>query len=104
MAIKILESTAKELFDAMKGAFKKNALTMAAAGVLKGGLYELKESVSADTYGGAPLLGVKGACLVGHGSSNETAIKNGILTTARTISMGVSELIAQTAASSATNR
>lgn len=104
VAIKILESTAKELFGAMKGVFRKNVLTMAVAGVLKGGLYELKDSVSPDTYGGAPLLGVKGACLVGHGSSNETAIKNGILTTARTISMGVSELIAQTAATSATNR
>lgn len=96
VAIKILESTASELFRAMKGTFKKNVATTLAAGVLKGGLYELKDSISPDTYGGAPLLGVAGACLVGHGSSNETAIKNGILTTARTVSMGVSELIAQT--------
>ena len=96
VTIKTLESTAKELFGAMKGVFKKNIVTTLAAGVLKGGLYELKDSVSPDTYGGAPLLGVAGACLVGHGSSNETAIKNGILTTAKTISLGVSDLIAQT--------
>jgi glycerol-3-phosphate acyltransferase PlsX len=29
-------------------------------------------------YGGAPLLGVRGVCIVGHGSSNEKAIMNGI--------------------------
>ncbi len=29
-------------------------------------------------YGGAPLLGIKGICIVGHGSSNATAIKNAI--------------------------
>ena len=39
---------------------------------------------------------VKGACLVGHGSSNETAIKNGILVAARTVRLDVSGIIAQT--------
>ena len=29
-------------------------------------------------YGGAPLLGVRGVCIVGHGSSNDRAIMNGI--------------------------
>ena len=53
--------------------------------------------MSADTYGGAPLLGVKGACIVGHGSSNATAVKNGVLTSAQLVREHVSELIAQTA-------
>ncbi|MEG0503965.1 MAG: phosphate--acyl-ACP acyltransferase, partial [Raoultibacter sp.] len=53
---------------------------------------------SPDTYGGAPLLGVKGACIVGHGSSNPTAIKNGIHTTAKIVRTGVSDLIAKTVA------
>jgi glycerol-3-phosphate acyltransferase PlsX len=29
-------------------------------------------------YGGAPLLGVRGICIIGHGSSNDRAIYNGI--------------------------
>jgi glycerol-3-phosphate acyltransferase PlsX len=29
-------------------------------------------------YGGAPLLGVRGVCIVGHGSSTDRAIMNGI--------------------------
>ena len=31
-----------------------------------------------DTYGGAPLLGVRGACVVAHGRSNRTAVFNAI--------------------------
>jgi glycerol-3-phosphate acyltransferase PlsX len=29
-------------------------------------------------YGGAQLLGVRGVCIIGHGSSNDRAIYNGI--------------------------
>ena len=104
VALKVIEATASELFGAMKGVFRKNVLSTLAAGILKGGLYELKDSISPDTYGGAPLLGVAGACLVGHGSSSEKAIQSGILTTARTVSLQVSELIAQTVRPAQANR
>lgn len=50
---------------------------------MKGPLGALKEKMSPDTYGGTPLLGVKGSVIVGHGSSNETAVKNGIAVAAR---------------------
>ena len=60
---------------------------------VKDGLKGLKNQVSPDTYGGAPLLGVKGACIVGHGSSSSVAVENGVLTTARVVRQGVSEII-----------
>ena len=37
-----------------------------------------KKRLDYSEYGGAPLLGVRGVCIVGHGSSNEKAIMNGI--------------------------
>lgn len=101
VCLKTIEGTAKMLFGELKGVFKKNAITGLAAMAVKGGLSRLKQSVSADTYGGAPLLGVKGACLVGHGSSNETAIKNGVLMAAKIVRTGVSELIAESIGSEA---
>ena len=101
VCLKTIEGTAKILFGELKGVFKRNALTGLAALAVKGGLSQLKQSVSADTYGGAPLLGVKGACLVGHGSSNETAIKNGVLMAAKIVRTGVSELIAESIGSEA---
>jgi glycerol-3-phosphate acyltransferase PlsX len=39
---------------------------------------EFKKRVDYSEYGGAPLLGVKGVCIVTHGRSNANAIKNAI--------------------------
>jgi glycerol-3-phosphate acyltransferase PlsX len=39
---------------------------------------DFKKRLDHTEYGGAPLLGVKGACFVTHGSSNANAIKNAI--------------------------
>jgi glycerol-3-phosphate acyltransferase PlsX len=42
------------------------------------GLKELKTRYEYAEFGGAPLLGIKGACIICHGSSDERAIKNAI--------------------------
>lgn len=96
VCLKTIEGAASVLFKSIKEVMMKNAMTKLGALTLKGGLGELKNNLSADEYGGAPILGVKGVCLVGHGSSNETAIKNGILVAARTVRLDVSGIIAQT--------
>lgn len=97
VCLKTIEGTSRVLFKTLKDIMMKSAVTKLGALALKGGLADLKRQVSADTYGGAPLLGVKGACIVGHGSSNATAVKNGVLTSAQLVREHVSELIAQTA-------
>lgn len=97
VCLKTIEGTSKVLFKTLKDIMMKSAVTKLGALALKGGLADLKRQVSAGTYGGAPLLGVKGACIVGHGSSNATAVKNGVLTSAQLVREHVSELIAQTA-------
>lgn len=79
VCIKTIEGTSKVLFHAIKDAMMSSTKAKLGALAVKGSLKGLKDSVSPDTYGGAPLLGVKGACIVGHGSSNATAIKNGVL-------------------------
>lgn len=94
VCLKTIEGTSKTLFKALKEIFYSSTITKLGALTIKGGLKELMEQVSPDTYGGAPLLGVKGACIVGHGSSNAIAIKNGIHTTARIVRTDVSGLIA----------
>ncbi len=102
VCLKSIEGTAKTLFKALKSTLAEGGLsTKLGALAVKGSLKELAQSVSADTYGGAPLLGVKGACVVGHGSSNALAVQNGILTTARIVREQVPETIEQAVASSA---
>jgi glycerol-3-phosphate acyltransferase PlsX len=39
---------------------------------------DFKRRLDYSEYGGAPLLGVRGVCIVGHGSSNDKAVMNGI--------------------------
>lgn len=96
VCLKTIEGTSKTLFRTLKAIMLKSFLTKLGALSIKGGLKQLMEQVSPDTYGGAPLLGVKGACVVGHGSSSALAVKNGVLTTAGIARAGVSEIIAQT--------
>jgi len=46
-------------------------------------------------FGGAPLLGVDGICIICHGSSGERAIKNAMLLAAKEIESGLNKLIVQ---------
>jgi len=46
-----------------------------------------------ENYGGTPILGVNGAVMIGHGISNDKAIKNMLLHTAEVIEAKLSEKI-----------
>ena len=96
VCLKTIEGTSKVLLSELKSIMKTSLLTKLGAATMMGGLRGLMDKVNPDAYGGAPLLGVKGACIVGHGSSTAEAIKNGVITTAQTVRQQVSELIAQT--------
>ena len=56
---------------------------------------DFKKRLDYSEYGGAPLLGVKGVCIVGHGSSNSNAIKNAIRVAAEFANSQVNAKIAQ---------
>ncbi len=44
----------------------------------KSALTNFRKRLDHSEYGGAPLLGVRGGCIIGHGSSNANSIKNAI--------------------------
>ena len=95
VTLKTIEGTSKALFSALKGVMTSSLKAKMGGLALKNDLKALKDSISADTYGGAPLLGVAGICLVGHGSSNATAIENGVLASADMVRKDVAGLIAE---------
>lgn len=103
VCLKTIEGTSKTLFKALKDIMLRTPITKVGALTIKGGLKDLMVQVSPDTYGGAPLLGVRGACIVGHGSSSALAVKNGVLTTAGIVRTKVSEIIAQTVSETASS-
>lgn len=93
VALKSVEGTSKMLFTLLKQAFMSSTGSKLGAMLLKGSLKDLKRKVSPDTYGGSPLLGIDGVCMVGHGSSNATAVCNGILSGCREVRAHVGDKI-----------
>jgi len=93
IALKTIEGTASVLFDQLKSILTASLARKLAASVIKPGLRDLKRSLSADEVGGAPLLGLKGSCIIGHGSSNARAIENGITVTASCVRERVPKII-----------
>src|SRR5271155_694266 len=59
-------------------AFKSTVTSQVGALLSQKAFKEWKKRLDYSEYGGAPLLGVRGVCIVGHGSSNEKAVMNGI--------------------------
>ena len=56
-------------------------------------LNDIRKRVDASEYGGAPLLGINGTCIIGHGSSTPKAIKNAIHMAQRFVEERVSQRI-----------
>jgi glycerol-3-phosphate acyltransferase PlsX len=78
IALKISESFAEMIEAALKGAFTRNTRSKMGYLLLKPSLALLKQKMDYAEYGGAPLLGVNGTCIIAHGASSAKAIKNAI--------------------------
>jgi glycerol-3-phosphate acyltransferase PlsX len=58
-------------------------------------LHKLVHTYDYSEYGGAPLLGIDGICIICHGSSGERAIKNALSLAARLARAGINKLIVE---------
>ena len=100
VALKLLEGTSRILLGQVKIAMTGNAVSTLAAAVLKPAMMRLKKRLDPDTYGGAPLLGIDGISIIGHGSSNARAVANALRVAASAARGGLTETIAAAVASS----
>jgi glycerol-3-phosphate acyltransferase PlsX len=57
----------------------KSFFNMLKLGLIKSSLKNILKDFDYQEYGGVPLLGVNGICIIGHGSSTAKAIKNMVL-------------------------
>ncbi len=71
--LKTWESLATFITTMLKNELKQSPMRMGGALLAKGAFDALKARMNPDTYGGAPLLGVRGNILKAHGSSNRHA-------------------------------
>lgn len=77
--LKLTEGLAWNILKLLKQKFTSGTIPKMGALLLSGKLKELRAEFDYSEYGGAPILGVKGAVVKMHGSSNANAVKNTII-------------------------
>ncbi|MBQ8134062.1 MAG: phosphate acyltransferase PlsX [Clostridia bacterium] len=91
---KMYEGAAKEIVGMFKGVFYKSLKTKLAALMLKKEIYELKQYLDYNRYGGAVVMGVNKPVFKAHGSANEVAIAAAIRSAADFAKTGAISIIA----------
>ena len=93
VALKISESLAEALQEFLKRHLKSNPMGLLGLLLLRSSFKRFKKEVDYSEYGGAPLLGVNGAVIIGHGRSNMNAIKNAIRVAKEEVELNFKERI-----------
>jgi len=93
VALKTSEGLTKLVRDMLKQSLNTTATAQVGALLSRKAFNAFKKRLDPSEYGGAPLLGVRGVCIIGHGSSNERAIFNGIRVAAEFAQAGINERI-----------
>ncbi len=78
VVLKSSESMASAIGQWLKEALSKDALRQFGALLAKNAFRDLKAISNYEEFGGAPLLGINGVCIIGHGASSPKAVKNAI--------------------------
>jgi len=78
IALKICEGLAMEVVKFLRKTYKSSWASQIGYLLSKGAMKGIKQTMDYSEYGGAPLLGVRGVCVIGHGRSNANAMKNAI--------------------------
>ncbi|MDE2179301.1 MAG: phosphate acyltransferase PlsX [candidate division NC10 bacterium] len=95
IALKVIESAAEFFTLLLKEELAKGLAGMAGALLARGAFKRFKKLVDYTEYGGAPLLGVRGVCIISHGRSTAKAIKNAFRAAAECVENRVIEHITE---------
>jgi glycerol-3-phosphate acyltransferase PlsX len=95
VALKTIEGALTSFASTVLSVFETSEETRKAGEVLMGPLMEAVAPYVPDNTGGAILLGVKGVCVISHGSSSATAITNAVRVAAEAVTSGTIEQLAE---------
>jgi glycerol-3-phosphate acyltransferase PlsX len=95
IALKICEGLAMEIIKFLRRTYKTSLASQVGYLLSKGAFKGIKRTMDYSEYGGAPLLGVRGVCVISHGKSNANAMKNAIRVAAGLARARVNEKIEQ---------
>jgi glycerol-3-phosphate acyltransferase PlsX len=78
VALKTSEGVGRFVRDVLRESLTRTVTAQVGALLSRKAFNEFRRRLDYREYGGAPLLGVRGVCIIGHGSSNDRAIFNGV--------------------------
>ena len=93
LVLKTAEGTASTISYFLKDYIRKSPIAITGALLMRKVFKLLKKETDYAEEGGAPLIGIKGCAIVGHGKSNPKAIKNAIFQAIRYVDTGVNQHI-----------
>jgi glycerol-3-phosphate acyltransferase PlsX len=93
--LKTCESIAVAIFKWLKHEFQRSKWRMAGAYLARHAFKDIKNKTNYEEYGGSPLLGVNGICIIAHGASSPLAIKNALRVAAESIEQQVNPHIVE---------
>ena len=97
--LKLAEGAASFFRDTLRESFEHAAPLSKVGGLLSKPVFNaMRERLNYENYGGAPLLGVRGNCIVAHGRSSRNAIASAIRAAAAEVNEDVIGKIAQSVA------
>lgn len=78
VALKVSEGLVDVIKQILKESLNATITRQVGAVLAKNGFAELRRRTDYSEFGGAPLLGIRGVCIICHGRSNANAMKNAI--------------------------
>ena len=78
VVLKASEALGEMVGNMLKTEVTRTATRKMGALILKGAFADIRKRMDYSEYGGAPLLGVNGGCIISHGRSSAKAIKNAL--------------------------
>ncbi|MBI2898094.1 MAG: phosphate acyltransferase PlsX [Deltaproteobacteria bacterium] len=93
VVLKTFEGAVDAIRTFLRMEIERSVVSKAAAVALKPAFDRFKKRLDYSEYGGAPLLGLKGVCIVCHGASPPKAFKNAIRVASRFASTGLNDAL-----------
>src|SRR5438477_3528000 len=87
--LKTSESIAVAIFKWLKQELTRSKIHMVGAYLARKAFRVIKDKTNYEEYGGMPLLGVNGICIIAHGASTPLAVKNALRVAAESIEQQV---------------
>lgn len=93
VVLKTCESTSHAISSWLRTEFTRTPIRLLGYLLLRSATKTIKKRGDPAAYGGAPLLGANGICIIGHGSSSPFAVYNGIRVACESLKTDINHII-----------